>query len=156
MPSVNSNYYKVDPEITSENKNTNREGELEMGSMEFRFFENGSLVKETFNNNEFVPFWIMKERTPVSLELTGVVGMFDASGFQLSLTKTDYKVTYFSGSDFGIYKLHKEDTVLIPGINLECKARSLTLEKKFQLKKEEEIINCLFCVHPRTSAGNPA
>ena len=46
-----------------------------------------------------IPFMIMNQTTPASLELTGMVGMFDASGFQISLTKTDYKVSYFSGAD---------------------------------------------------------
>ena len=132
--------YKVDSKIASEvDNNTVLKDNTEMGSMEIKRFENDSLVQETFSSDKIVPFWIMKEKTPASVEITGMVGLFDASGFQLSLTKTDYKLIYFSGADFRIYKMHKEDTVLTPEISLECKKRSLILKEYPSLEKGEEI-----------------
>jgi hypothetical protein len=132
--------YKIDPGITTEvAENTRKEDKLDIGSMEIRYYEDDSLVSETFSNEKSVPFWIMQEHSTESIQIDGVVGMFDAWGIHLELDKTKFSVAYFSGADFGIYKKQKSDTVLSPGIYLKCKHPSLTLQAYPQFEDGEEI-----------------
>lgn len=132
--------YKINPEIASEiDINTKLDGKLEMGAMEIKVFEDDSLVAETFSSDKCLPFWIMPENSKNSIQIMGIVGLFDASGFRLGLTKTNYDVNYFSSSDFGIYKVNKKDTTLTGQINLKCKKTTLVLEKYPQFEKGNEI-----------------
>lgn len=133
--------YEIDRGILHEvAKNTKKEGELDVGSLEIRYYEDDSLISETFTNNKVVPFWIMQEHTHDKITLNGLVGMFDAWGFHLQIEKTTFKVTYFAGADFGIYKKHKSDTALNAGIQLKCMQTSLTLSEYPKFEDNEKIL----------------
>ena len=133
--------YKIDSEIISEvAENTRTEGKMDIGAMEIRYYENDSLVSETVSNDKVIPFFIMQEHSSDTIQIHCVVGMFDAWGIQLQIDKTNFKVAYFSGADFGIYKKQKTDTILAAGINLECKNASLTLLDYPRFEDNEEII----------------
>jgi hypothetical protein len=133
--------YKIDSGIIAEvAENTRKEDKLDIGSLEIRYYEDDSLVSETFSNDKAIPFFIMQEHSSDTIQIDGVVGMFDAWGFQLLITKEKMEVTYFSGADFGIYKKQKSDTTLLPGIALKCKSSSLTLATYPKFENGEEII----------------
>ena len=132
--------YKIDKSIVAEvAENTRKEGKLDIGSLEIRYYENDSLVSETFGNDKSIPFMIMQQHSDSVIFIDGIVGMFDASGFQLHITKKTYNVRYFSNSDFKIFKKQQTDTVLNTGINLKCKSSSLTLATYPKFENDEEI-----------------
>lgn len=132
--------YKIDPEIIAEvAENTRKEGKLNIGSMEIRYYEDDSLITETFSRDQAIPFFIMQEHSAQNIRIDAVVGMFDAWGIHLELDKTKFTVSYFSGADFGIYKKQKSDTVLSPEIYLTCKHPSLTLKAYPQFEDDEEV-----------------
>lgn len=132
--------YKIDPGIITEvAKNTRKEGKIDIGSMEIRYYEDDSLVTETFSSNQAIPFFIMQKHSTQTIRIDCVVGMFDAWGIHLELDKTKFNIAHFSGADFGIYRKQKSDTVLSPGIYLKCKHPSLTLQAYPQFEDGEEI-----------------
>lgn len=133
--------YKIDKSIIAEvAENTHKEGKLDIGSLEIRYYEDDSLVSETFSNDKAIPFWIMQKHSKSMIDIDGVVGMFDAWGFQLHIDKEKFEVTYFSGADFGIYKKQKSDTTLTAGIALKCKNTTLMLASYPEFEEGEEII----------------
>lgn len=133
--------YQINKSIVAEvAKNTHKEGKMDVGSLEIRYYENDSLVLETFSSDKSIPFLTIQEHSQSTIDINGMVGLFDAWGFQLHVTKEKFEVTYFSGADFGIYKKQKSDTTLTPGIALKCKNTSLTLASYPDFEEDEEII----------------
>ena len=134
-------YYPIDESIIKEvAANTRKDGKMEIGSLEIRYYEDDSLITETFSNDKSVSFWIIQKHSPDHIQLTGMVGMFDASGFRLGITKEKFNVDYFTNADFGIYKKKKSDTVLSSGVTLQCKDESLTLSAYPGFEDGEDII----------------
>jgi len=136
-PSNNSAYTvdnsvkaKVDKKVKSFNGVT-------MSSMDFRMYENDSLIGDTYAKGKSIDECMtMSTLQGDTINIVGFMGMFAGFGYQIELFKDTCIVRHFAKSDAEIYKLNKNDSLEF-GVSVPCKTYKLTLSKKPTFKKGE-------------------
>jgi hypothetical protein len=119
---------KVDKKVKSFNGVT-------MTSMDFKMFENDSIVADTYAKGKSVgECMTMTSLDGDTINITGFMGMFAGFGYQIALFKDTCIVRHFMKSDAEIYKLKKTDSLAF-GISVPCKTYKLTLTNKPTFKK---------------------
>lgn len=133
--------YQIDKSILDEvSKNTYNHDGVDYGSLEIRYYENDSLVSETFSSKAVLAFRIMQTHAKDGVFMRAIVGPTETWGFDLQIKKEKVVVSYSAGSDPAAFKKQQSDTALSGGIGLICKNRSLTLSKTPSFEDGEQII----------------
>lgn len=106
-----------------------------MTSMDFRIFENDSIIGDTYADGKSIDECITKASlVGDTINITGFLGLFAGFGYQIALFKDTCIVRHIVKSDAEIYKLKKTDPLTF-GIPVPCKTYTLTLTKKPSFKK---------------------
>lgn len=111
---------KVDKKVKSYNGVTR-------SSMDFKMFENDSIVVDTYAKGKSVDECMtMTSLDGDTINITGFMGMFAGFGYQIALFKDSCIVRHFIKSDAEIYKINKTDSLTF-GVSVPCKTYKLTL-----------------------------
>jgi len=137
---VNNGAYIIDPGIRSTVDKKVKSGRgLIMTSMDFRMFENDSIVDDTYANGKSIDECMtMSSLDGDTINITGFLGMTAAFGYQIALFKDTCIVRHFIKSDAEIYKLKRSDSLTF-GISVPCKTYKLTLTAKPTFKKGDVV-----------------
>ncbi len=135
----NASAYKINSEIEEqiEEKFKTFNG-VTMGSMDFKIYQNDSLIADTDSKGKSIECMLMTNLTSDTVNITGFMGMFAGFGYHIELFKDTCIVSHFAKSDAEIYKLNKTDSLTF-GVSVPCKSYKLTLTKKPIIKKGEII-----------------
>lgn len=123
--------YVVDPgiKVTVDKKVRSFEG-VTMTSMDFKMYENDSLIGDTYSKGKSIDECMTKATLDGdTINIIGFMGMFAGFGYQIALFKDTCIVRHFAKSDAEIYKLNKDDSLEF-GVSVPCKTYKLTLSKK--------------------------
>jgi len=133
---VNNGAYIIDPGIRSMVDKKVKSGKgLIMTSMDFRMFENDSIINDTYAEGKSIDECMtMTSLDGDTINITCFLGMTAAFGYQIALFKDTCIVTHFIKSDAEIYKLNKSDSLTF-GVSVPCKTYKLTLAGKPTFKK---------------------
>ena len=112
---------------------------VSMSSMDFKMFENDSVVADTYSKGKSIDECLtMCSLEKDTINITGFIGMFAGFGYQITLLKDTCIIRYFMKSDARIYKYKKTDSLNF-GVSVPCKTYKLILTKKPTFKKGEII-----------------
>lgn len=127
--------YVVDPGIKSKvDKKVKSFNGMTMSSMDFKMFENDSIVGDTYAKGKSIDECMtMSSLDGDTINITGFMGIFAGFGYQIALFKDTCIVRHFAKSDAKIYKLNKTDSLNF-GVSVRCKTYKLTLTNKPTLK----------------------
>jgi len=127
--------YIIDNSIKSQvDKKVKSFGKITMSSMDFRIYENDSLIINTYSNDKSIENMTMAILESDTINIIGFIGMFAGFGYQITLFKDTCIVRYFAKSDMEIYKLHKNDSLEF-GVSVPCVTYKLALSQKPNFKK---------------------
>ena len=134
--SIDNGAYVVDQSIKAKvDKKVKSFNGVTMSSMDFKMFENDSIVADTYAKGKSVDECMtMTSLDGDTINITGFMGMFAGFGYQIALFKDTCIVRHFMKSDAEIYKLHKNDSLEF-GVSVPCKTYKLTLTNKPTFKK---------------------
>lgn len=108
------------------------------GAMDFKMFENDSLIADTYSKGKSIECITMTTLDGDTANIAGFVGISAAFGFKIALFKDTCIIRFFESSDF-IDTTTKPDSSIFVGGSLPCKTYKLTLANKPQIKKGEII-----------------
>lgn len=109
-----------------------------LGAIEFKMYENDSLVVTTEGMPKIPESLILPDLKGDTVSITGYFGMTAGLGYQVVLFKDTCIVASFSKTDVAIYKLQLSDSASF-GISIPCKKYELTLSEKPTFKKGQVI-----------------
>jgi hypothetical protein len=134
--SIDNGAYVVDQSIKAKvDKKVKSFNGVTMSSMDFKMFENDSIVADTYAKGKSVDECMtMTSLDGDTINITGFMGMFAGFGYQIALFKDTCIVRHFIKSDAEIYKLNKTDSLTF-GVSVPCKTYKLTLTNKPTFKK---------------------
>jgi hypothetical protein len=132
--------YVIDPSIkTIVDKKVRSFNGSTFGSMDFKMFENDSIVGDTYSKGKSINECIsMASLEGDTINITGFLGMTAAFGYQITLFKDTCIVRHFMKTDAKIYKYKKTDPLNF-GVSVPCTAYKLTLISKPTFKKGDVI-----------------
>ncbi|NII23556.1 hypothetical protein HB364_00590 [Pseudoflavitalea sp. X16] len=133
---VENGAYIIDNSIKSQvDKKVKSFKGLTMSSMDFRMYQNGNLIGDTYAKGKSIDECMtMTTLQGDTINIVGFMGMFAGFGYQISLFKDTCIVRHFAKSDTEIYKLHENDSLEF-GVSVPCKTYKLTLAEKPTFKK---------------------
>jgi hypothetical protein len=133
---IDNGAYIVDQSIKAKvDKKVKSFDGVTMSSMDFKMFENDSIVADTYDKGKSVDECMtMTSLDGDTINITGFMGMFAGFGYQIALFKDTCIVRHFMKSDVEIYKLNKTDSLTF-GVSVPCKTYKLTLTNKPSFKK---------------------
>jgi hypothetical protein len=133
---IDNGAYVVDQSIKAKvDKKVKSFDGITMSSMDFKMFENDSIVADTYAKGKSVDECMtMTSLDGDTINITGFMGMFAGFGYQIALFKDTCIVRHFMKSDAEIYKLNKTDSLTF-GVSVPCKTYKLTLTNKPSFKK---------------------
>ena len=131
--------YQIDSGLTDKiEKKVKSFNDVSMGSIDFRIYQNDSLVGETYSMAKSMESVTMSELNGDTAYITGFLGMFAGLGFQITLFKDTCIIRHLAKSDVEIYKLNKSDSPGF-GVFVPCRTYNLKLISKPAFKKGEII-----------------
>ncbi len=134
--SIDNSTYFVDQSIKAKvDKKVKSFNGMTMSSMDFKMFENDSIVGDTYAKGKSIDECMtMTSLKGDTINITGFIGMFAGFGYQIALFKDTCIVRHFIKSDAEMYKLNKDDSLSF-GVSVPCKTYKLTLTNKPTFKK---------------------
>lgn len=138
--SIDNGAYTIDQSIKANvDKKVKSFDGVTMSSMDFKIFQNDSVVADTYAKGKSVDECMtMTSLDGDTIYITCFRGMFAGFGYQIALFKDTCIVRHFVKSDAEIYKLHKNDSLEF-GVSVPCKTYKLTLTNKPTFKKGDTV-----------------
>ena len=134
-PIDNGNYtvdYSIKTKVDNKVKSFN--GAI-MTSMDFRMFENDSIVVDTYSKGKSIDECLtMASLDGDTINITGFLGMTAGFGYQIAVFKDTCIIRHFMKTDAEIYKYKKTDSLNF-GVSVPCSTYKLTLTSKPTFKK---------------------
>ena len=138
--SIDNGAYVVDQSVKAKvDKKVKSFNGVTLSSMDFKMFENDSIVADTYAKGKSVDVCMtMTSLDGDTINITGFMGMFAGFGYQIALFKDTCIVRHYIKSDAAIYKLNQSDSLTF-GVSVPCNTYKLTLTNKPTFKKGDII-----------------
>jgi hypothetical protein len=103
--------YTINPEVKAKaEKSLKKDGEILMGQMDIKIFENDSIILNTFDSTRKIPFFIRANIYGNVISINGFAGLFSGFGFVLNIKGDSCQVLFnITTDDPEIYRLDSTD-----------------------------------------------
>jgi hypothetical protein len=128
--------YGIDPSIkTAVDKSIKKDGNMVLGHMDIKMFEDDKEIHNTFNTDKKIPFLTRTNIYGDIISISGFSGMFAGFGFILNIRGDSCEIFFNIATDApNVYKLNATDTTYTSGLLVPTTSSKVILSEKPNIK----------------------